>query len=207
MTRDKLNYKLLLFLKVFFIYFLVSIKSYSDDSAIKDNLIVLGNDDAPVKIKIFSSLTCPHCADFHMEVIPEIEKNYVKFGKVQLIFLDFPLDLASLNASKLLHCLDKKKQIKFLDSIYENQAKWTSGSDLSEINNNLKEMVKDLGISPTEFEKCLNNETVENNILNIRIEGQRKYSINSTPTIIINEKKFEGSADFKNMKKKIDKLI
>ena len=207
MTRDKLNYKLLLFLKVFFIYFLVSIKSYSDDSAIKNNLIVLGNDDAPVKIKIFSSLTCPHCANFHMEVIPEIEKNYVKFGKVQLIFLDFPLDLASLNASKLLHCLDKKKQIKFLDTIYENQAKWTSGSDLSEINNNLKEMVKDLGISPTEFEKCLNNETVENNILNIRIEGQRKYSINSTPTIIINEKKFEGSTDFKNMKKKIDKLI
>ena len=102
-----------------------------------------------------------------MEVIPEIEKNYVKFGKVQLIFLDFPLDLASLNASKLLHCLDKKKQIKFLGTIYENQAKWTSGSDLSEINNNLKEMVKDLGISPTEFEKCLNNETVENNILNI----------------------------------------
>ncbi len=207
MTRDKLNYKLLLFLKVFFIYFLVSIKSYSDDSAIKNNLIVLGNDDAPVKIKIFSSLTCPHCANFHMEVIPEIEKNYVKFGKVQLIFLDFPLDLASLNASKLLHCLDKKKQIKFLGTIYENQAKWTSGSDLSEINNNLKEMVKDLGISPTEFEKCLNNETVENNILNIRIEGQRKYSINSTPTIIINEKKFEGSTDFKNMKKKIDKLI
>ena len=127
MTRDKLNYKLLLFLKVFFIYFLVSIKSYSDDSAIKNNLIVLGNDDAPVKIKIFSSLTCPHCANFHMEVIPEIEKNYVKFGKVQLIFLDFPLDLASLNASKLLHCLDKKKQIKFLGTIYENQAKWTSG--------------------------------------------------------------------------------
>ena len=207
MTRDKLNYKLLLFLKVFFIYFLVSIKSYSDDSAIKNNLIVLGNDDAPVKIKIFSSLTCPHCANFHMEVIPEIEKNYVKFGKVQLIFLDFPLDLASLNASKLLHCLDKKKQIKFLGTIYENQAKWTSGSDLSEINNNLKEMVKDLGISPTEFEKCLNNETVDNIILNIRIEGQRKYSINSTPTIIINEKKFEGSTDFKNMKKKIDKLI
>ena len=207
MTRDKLNYKLLLFLKVFFIYFLVSIKSYSDDSAIKNNLIVLGNDDAPVKIKIFSSLTCPHCANFHMEVIPEIEKNYVKFGKVQLIFLDFPLDLASLNASKLLHCLDKKKQIKFLGTIYENQAKWTSGSDLSEINNNLKEMVKDLGISPTEFEKCLNNETVENNILNIRIEGQRKYSINSTPTIIINEKKFEGEVNFESIKKIIEKLI
>ena len=207
MTRDKLNYKLLLFLKVFFIYFLVSIKSYSDDSTIKNNLIVLGKNDAPVKIKIFSSLTCPHCANFHMKVIPEIEKNYVKFGKVQLIFLDFPLDIASLNASKLLHCLDKEKQLKFLDTVYENQTKWTSGSELSEINNNLKEMVKDLGISPTEFEKCLNNETVENNILNIRIEGQRKYSINSTPTIIINEKKFEGSTDFKNMKKKIDKLI
>ena len=207
MTRNKLNYKLLFLAKVFFIYIFVCLKSYSDDTLIKNNLIVLGEDNAPVKIKIFSSLTCPHCANFHIKVVPEIEKNYVKFGKVQLIFLDFPLDEAALNASKLLHCVDQKKQLKFLDTIYENQAHWMTGSNLNEINNNLKEIVKHLGISSAEFEKCLNNEIVENNILNSRIEGQRKYSINSTPTIIINEKKFEGSFDFKNMKKKIDKLI
>ena len=95
----------------------------------------------------------------------------------------------------------------FLDNLYENQSKWTSGSDLSEINNNLKKIVKILGISSDEFDKCLNNEIITDKILNDRINAHQKYSINSTPTIIINEKKFEGSVSFKNIKKKIEKLI
>ena len=181
--------------------------SYAGNAEKPNNLVVLGKNNAPVKIKIFSSLTCPHCASFHKNVIPQIEKNYVNSGKVQLIFIDFPLDLAALNASKLLHCLEPKKQINFLDIIYENQNKWNSGSNLEEINNNLKTIVKDLGVDSTAFKKCLNNEIIESRILDGRIESQEKYSINSTPTIIINEKKFNGEANFKNMKKKIEKLI
>ena len=77
-----------------------------------NSLIILGSDAAPIKIKIFSSLTCPHCASFHIQVIPKIKKEYVETGKVQLIFLDFPLDQLAFNASKLLHCMDKEKQIK-----------------------------------------------------------------------------------------------
>jgi len=207
MIKNKLNYKFLLLVKIFFIYILLCLNSFSDDSTLKNNLIVLGQNDAPVKIKIFSSLTCPHCADFHIKVVPKIVKDYVQVGKVQLIFLDFPLDIAALNASKLLHCLNREKQLKFMDTIYENQESWTSGSNLNDINDNLKELVKELGITSKKFEKCLNNENIENAILNSRIEGQKKYSINSTPTIIINEKKFNGSYDFKGMKKKIDKLI
>ena len=207
MIKNNSNYKLLFLAKFFIVYFFVCFESYSDDLSKKNELVVLGENSAPVKIKIFSSLTCPHCANFHTKIIPQIEKNYVKFGKVQLIFLDFPLDEAALNASKLLHCINQKKQIAFLDTIYENQSQWTSGSTLREINNNLKEIAEDLGISSSEFKKCLNNQTIENKILDTRIESQIKYSINSTPTIIINEKKFEDSFDFKNMKKKIDKLI
>ena len=207
MIKNKLNYKFLLLAKISFIYILLCLNSFSDDSTLKNNLIVLGQNDAPVKIKIFSSLTCPHCADFHIKVVPKIIKDYVQIGKVQLIFLDFPLDVAALNASKLLHCLNREKQLKFMDTIYENQGSWTSGSNLNDINDNLKKLVKELGITPKKFEKCLNNENIENTILNNRIEGQKKYSINSTPTIIINEKKFNGSYDFKGMKKKIDKLI
>ena len=135
------------------------------------------------------------------------KKIYVDSGKVQLIFIDFPLDQAAFNASKLLHCLDQKKQITFLDTIYENQDKWTAGSNINEINNNLKKIVKILGISSALFEKCLNDEVIEDKILNGRIDGHQKYSINSTPTIIINEEKLKGSASFKNIKKKIEKLI
>ena len=182
-------------------------KSNSDTLKTQNDLVVLGKNEAPIKIKIFSSLTCPHCADFHINVVPKIKKEYVVPGKVQLIFIDFPLDQAAFDASKLLHCLDQKKQITFLDKIYENQSQWTSGKNLSEINNNLKEIAKVLGINSKEFDKCLNNDTIIDQIINGRINAIQKYSINSTPTIIINEKKLEGSANFRNIKKKIEKLI
>jgi len=170
-------------------------------------MVVLGSNDAIVKIKIFSSLTCPHCADFHIKVVSEIKKKYIESGKVQLIFIDFPLNEAAFNASKLLHCLDQKKQIDFLDSIYETQNKWTVGSSINDINNNLKKIVKDYGINSEQFDKCLVNESISDKILNGRIEANQKYSINSTPTIVINEKKLKGSASFKNIKNKIEKII
>ena len=198
------------FLKIFLILFvsiIICFKSHSDTLKTQNDLVVLGKNEAPIKIKIFSSLTCPHCANFHINVVPKIKKEYVDLDKVQLIFIDFPLDQASFNASKLLHCLDQKKQITFLDKIYENQSQWTSGQNLSEINNNLKEIVKVMGINSKEFDKCLNNDIIVDQIINGRIDAIQKYSINSTPTIIINEKKLEGSPDFRNIKKKIEKLI
>ena len=207
MIRSNLNIKFFFITKVVLIYLFFCLKSYTDDIATNIDSIVLGQDKAPVKIKIFSSLTCPHCANFHINVIPEIKKEYIKTGRVQLIFIDFPLDQVAFNASKLLHCLDKKNQILFLDTIYETQSKWTGGSNLNDINKNLKKIVMDFGINSAQFDKCLVDETISDKILNGRIEAARKYSIDSTPTIIINEKKLEGSVSFKNIKKKIEKLI
>ena len=207
MIKSNLNLKLFLLIKICIIYLIICLQSYADDSSAQKNMVVIGSDDAFVKIKVFSSLTCPHCANFHIKVVSEIKKEYIKSGKVQLIFIDFPLDQAAFNASKLLHCLDKKKQIVFLDIIYETQNVWTNGSNIDDINNNLKKIVKNLGISSVQFDKCLIDEVISDKILNDRIEANKKYSINSTPTIIINEKKLEGSVSFKNIKKKIEKLI
>ena len=207
MTKSKANNKFFFIIKIFFIYLIICLKSYADNSVVKENFVTIGHDEAPIKIKIFSSLTCSHCANFHINVVPKIKKNYVNSGIAQLIFIDFPLDQVAFNASKLLHCLDQKKQMVFLDTIYNNQAKWTSGSNIDEINNNLKEIVKILGINLEQFDKCINNTGIEDKILSGRIDGQKKYSINSTPTIIINEKKLEGSVSFENIKKKIEKLI
>jgi len=205
--KNKINLKIFFVLKIFIIYLFLFTTSYSDNLEIKDDWIVIGNHSAPVKIKIFSSFTCPHCANFHMDVVPKIKKNYVDSGKVQLIFLDFPLDQAAFNASKLLHCADKNKQMNLMDAIYENQIKWTAGSNINMINENLKEIVKNLGIDSSKFDRCLVNERISDKILNERIDGHQKYKINSTPTIVINEKKLEGGSNFKNIKEKIEKLI
>ena len=207
MIKLNVNFKLFLFIKIFIIYLIICLKSYADDSKVDKSIVAIGSYDAIVKIKIFSSLTCPHCANFHIKVVPKIIKKYVESGKVQLIFIDFPLDLAAFNASKLLHCIDQKKQISFLDIVYDTQSNWTNGSNIEDINNNLKKIAKNLGISPEQFDKCLIDEDISDKILNNRIEANQKYSISSTPTIVINEKKLEGSASFENIKKKIEKLI
>ena len=207
MIKLNLNLKLFFLIKVCIISLIICLKSYADDPKIQKNMITIGSYDAMVKIKVFSSLTCPHCANFHIKVIPEIKKKYVESGKVQIILIDFPLDQAAFNASKLLHCLDQKRRIGFLDTIYETQNEWTNGSDINDINNNLKKIVKNLGISSSDFEQCLINEDISDKILNGRIDASNKYSINSTPTIVINEKKLQGSVSFKNIKKKIEKLI
>ena len=207
MIKLNVNFKLFIFIKIFIIYLIICLKSYADDSKVDKSIVAIGSYDAIVKIKIFSSLTCPHCANFHIKVVPKIIKEYVESGKAQLIFIDFPLDLAAFNASKLLHCVDQKKQISFLDIVYDTQSNWTNGSNIEDINNNLKKIAKNLGISPEQFDKCLIDEDISDKILNNRIEANQKYSISSTPTIVINEKKLEGSASFKNIKKKIEKII
>jgi len=169
--------------------------------------IFIGKEDAPVEIKVYSSLTCPHCANFHINVISEIQKKYVETGKVKIIFIDFPLDLAALNASKILHCVEKKDQMKIMDLIYKKQGEWSTGSTIDEINKNLKSIMTTSGINSDKIDKCLVDENIENIVLNGRIEGDKKYSISSTPTIIINEKKFMGSNDFNNIEKAIKKGI
>ena len=208
MVRYYLLIKFSLLVKASLIYFLIFLNVASCDQInqtenlnIQDNLIVLGSNNAPVKIKIFSSLTCPHCASFHIKVIPQLKKDYVDSGKVQIIFIDFPLDQAAFNASKLLHCSDQKKQMSFLDTIYETQNKWTNGSTIDEINENLRKIVKNLGINSNGFDKCLIDEVISDKILNGRINANEKYSINSTPTIIINEKNLKALLILKILKK------
>jgi protein-disulfide isomerase len=202
----KANFKIKLFfsLSILFLFFSTS---YAENINTKNDLIVMGEDSAPVKIKVFSSLTCPHCANFHIKVVPKIKKKFIENGKVQLIFIDFPLDQFAFNASKLLHCLKNEKRISFLDKLYENQKDWTVGTSENQINNNLQKMVKNLGMGSNQFDECLTNELISDKILNGRIKAHEKYSINSTPTIIINEKKLKGSIDYKNIEKRIEKLI
>ena len=206
MIKSKLYNKVFFLIQIIFIFFFLSIKCYPDN-LLNNQLVVLGSYEAKVKVKVFSSFTCPHCASFHMKVVPEIKREYIDNGIVQLIFIDFPLDQAAFNVSKILHCIKKNKQLAFLDIIYETQEKWANGSNIIDINKNLKKIVKNLGISSAMFDQCLIDEVISDKILNGRIEASKKYSINSTPTIVINEKKLEGSVSFKNIKKEIEKII
>jgi protein-disulfide isomerase len=206
MIEKKLKFKIYFFLKFIICCFLINIQSIAEESKVLKNTVI-GDNNALIKIKIFSSLTCPHCANFHNKVVPKIKERFVDSGKVQLIFLDFPLDQAAFNAAKLIHCVEYNQKNVLLDKIYETQSNWTQGSSINEINKNLKSVVKNFGITSDLFEKCLVDESVSDKILNSRIEAHKKYSIESTPTIIINDKKLKGAASFENIKKTIEKII
>jgi len=166
------------------------------------------NSNSMVTVKVFSSLTCPHCADFHEKIYEELEKEYISIGKVKFEHHSFPLDLAALNAEKILQCnTNSQVNIKFLTEIYKKQNKWAIGTDINIINTSIKAIGKKFTLTENEMNKCLTDEDLEKKILNERIEAQKNYKISSTPTIYINKKKYKGSRNYKSFKKAIDKLL
>ena len=169
------------------------------------NRIIAGNKDAKVTIIAYESLTCSHCADFHKNVYPQLKKDYIDTGLVKIEFRHFPLDVAAFNASKISQC-KSNESLKILNSLYSNQQAWVRGKNVEEINDNLKTFIKNQGFD-LDFEKCINDKKIEDYVLNDRIEGTKKFKVNATPTIIINNKKFEKPLNYKNLKKSLEKLI
>ena len=186
--------------------FLFLIICFPVNSEIKVKPIIDGNADAKVNIVIFESLTCGHCADFHKNIFPKLKKQYIDKGLASIEFKNFPLDMAALNASKIAHCKNDGNS-KILHFLFLNQNLWVKGKTIDEFNANLKEVINKNGKFEIDFNKCLNNKIVEDHILEDRINGVKKFNVNATPTIIINNKKFDKPLTFKNLKKIIEKLI
>ena len=193
-----------IFLALTILFLSSSTKTIADtSSSIKQ--IYEGNKDAKVTIITYESLTCGHCADFHKDVYPKLKKEFIDKGIVKIEFRHFPLDMAAFNASKIALCNNNGKS-DILHFLFSNQKKWVVGKTIEEINENLKKLLKDENIV-IDFEKCTNNKDIEDHVLNDRIEGVKKFKVNATPTIIINNKKFDKPLNYKNLKKSIEKLI
>ena len=167
--------------------------------------IISGNFDAKITMIIYESLTCSHCADFHKNIYPQLKKDYIDTGIVKLEFRHFPLDMAALNASKISQCT-QDQDLEILDSLYSNQKDWIKGNTVEDLNNNLKKFIQNKGFN-LDIDNCLSNKEIEDFVLNDRIEGTKNFEINSTPTVIINNKKFEKTLNYKNLKKSLEKLL
>ena len=164
-----------------------------------------GSPDAKIKLIIYESMTCSHCADFHKKVYPSLKKNFIEKGLASIEFRNFPLDLAALNASKIVHCKNDGVS-KTMHFLYENQNKWVRGNNILDINSNLRKLIEDQNIQ-INFEKCLNDKVIEDFVLEERINGFKKYDIQATPTLIINDKKFDKTLNYKNLEKKLKKML
>ena len=191
--------KIILVFSIIFFYF----ESVLSDTKIKP--LLEGNVDAKVSIVVYESLTCGHCAKFHKEVYPKLKKDFIDNGLAKIEFRSFPLDLAALNASKIAHCKNDGK-VDLLHFLFENQKKWVRGETIEDINKHLKNIVLE-NEKGLDFEGCLIDKSIEDHVLNDRITGVKKFKIDSTPTLIINDKKFENPHNYKKLKKTIEKLI
>ena len=167
--------------------------------------IISGNENAKITIIVYESLTCSHCADFHKNVYPQLKKEYLDTGLAKIEFRHFPLDVAAFNAAKISQCKNDGSS-EILNNLYLNQSKWIKGNTVEEINENLKKFLVSEKIK-ADFDMCTTDKNIEDFILNDRIEGVKKFKVNATPTVIINEKKFEKSLNYKNLKKALEKLI
>ena len=186
---------------VFVIFFILSAQAES-------KVLSIGNPDAKVTIKVFSSLTCPHCANFHENVYEKLKEEYIDRGLVKFEHHPFPLDLAALNAEIIIRCQDNnEKKFKLLTEIYKKQTTWAVGSDINKINELIKKVGINFDLSNEKMDACLKDDRAQDEILEQRIEAQKKYKIESTPTIIINEKKYSGKINYNQFKKAIEKKL
>ena len=167
--------------------------------------ITEGDVDAKVKLIVFESLTCSHCADFHKNVYPSLKTDFIDKGLILIEFRNFPLDMAAFNASKIAHCKNDGNS-EILHHLYKNQSSWVRGSTIEDLNKNLKKVIQESNFK-LDFDKCIEDSKIEDFILEDRINGAKNYKIEATPTLIINGEKFENTSNYKKLKKYIEKLI
>ena len=192
--------------KIFYkIIFLIFFTTYAQAES---EILSIGNANAKLTIKVFSSLTCPHCASFHENIYEKLKKEYIDKGLVKFEHHAFPLDLAALNAEVIIRCHDNNvKKFELLTEMYNRQKTWAIGSDINKINELIKKVGLNFELSNEKMDTCLKNDQLQDKILTQRIEAQKKYKIESTPTIIINEKKYSGKINYNQFKKAIDKKL
>jgi protein-disulfide isomerase len=164
----------------------------------------LGDPNAPVTIIEYASLTCPHCAEFHEDVLPQLKERYIAPGKVRLVYRDFPLDQRALAAASLAHCAGPERYFGFLDVLFQTQESWARADDYLAA---LERLGKLGGLTEAEMEACFADEELTNRILQTRLEAQDQHEISSTPTFIIDGKAYSGSRGIDEFGELIDPLL
>lgn len=175
-----------------------------EGSAAEPQEQALGDPNAPVTVIEYASLTCPHCAQFHAEVLPELKERYIAPGKVRLIYRDFPLDQRALMASALAHCAGPERYFGFIDVLFQTQSSWGRADDYVGA---LKQLGKLGGLGDQEMDACFADEELTDGILRTRLDAQEQYDVSSTPSFVIDGKTYAGSRSADDFGAIIDPLL
>ena len=174
------------------------------DNALAERSI--GDVDAPVTVIEYASMTCPHCARFHNDILPIVKQRLIDTGKLRLIFRDYPLDTHALKASMMARCLDRARYFQLVEVIFKQQTSWIKGTDPLV---GLKQLGALAGMEPAYVDTCVANPQLQQFVLAGMQEGQQKYKIKATPTFIFNNgaEQFEGDKNPEDFDEIVEKLM
>ena len=180
----------------------VSVDELMKPGSLPEN--VLGDAKAPITIVEYASMTCPHCADFHKRIFPELKAKYIDTGKARLVFREYPLDNLAAAVSELARCTGPMRYFAFVGTMFEHQAEWHTGdNDLPKV----QEMAKQAGFTDESFKKCVADQTLLTGIADVRTRGNDKFGVDSTPTFFINGVKLKGSHEVEDFDAVITPLL
>ncbi len=165
--------------------------------------LTLGDPNAPITIIEYASMTCSHCAEFHNKTYPDLKKNHIDTGEVKFIFREFPLDKLAMATSMLARCVDNEISMAFIEILFKNRDRWISENALNE----LKNFSKQAGLDSNEFDACLNNQQLLDDLIAGKEKAIEDYKINSTPSFIINGEVVSGNKPYSFFKSKIEQIL
>ncbi|WP_225770273.1 DsbA family protein [Inquilinus sp. Marseille-Q2685] len=174
------------------------------DPKITDTDYVLGKADAPVTMLEFASFTCPHCAAFSNDVLPQIEKAYVDTGKVKIVFRQFPLNGLDLRAGMMARCAPREQYFNIAKVLFQTQQSWAMASDPIGA---LAQIGGMAGLPKDKFDACLADNSVADGIVNGMQAAQTEYQVDATPTFVIEGEKVAGENSFDSFKAIFDRKL
>ena len=195
------------FILIFITIFFTNLKANENSILnIKDNDFILGDKDAPITIIAYESMSCSHCADFHNNTLGDLKTEYIDTGKVRFVFRDFPFNYPALAGSMVMHCVPDEVRYDYMNALYKLQKNWIK-REHSETRSELYKIMQSGGMKQDEFDSCLSDINLENDILEGVMNAQKEFNIRSTPSFIVNGILYSGNKDIKEFRQIIEKIL
>ncbi len=156
------------------------------DEAAELQEMSMGAEDAPITMVEYASFTCPHCKNFHHDVLPQIMENYIDTGKVRMIYRGIYFDRLGLWADMLARCGGPDRYFGIAAMIYDKQKEWTSSENAVGVVDNLYAIGRLAGLEQADMEACMQDNVTAKAMVAFSTESAEADGVNSTPTFVIN---------------------
>ena len=166
----------------------------------------IGDENAPITIIEYASMSCSHCASFHTNTLPDLKKEYIDTGKVRMVFRDYPFNYPALLGSMMMRCIPEDVRYDYMNALYQLQNTWVD-RDPKVSKKELYKIMQSGGMTKDEFDNCYSNLDNENLILEGVMAAQKEFNIKSTPSFVVNGNIVEGNKNIKEFRRIIDKIL